>query len=617
MPGLFFRSKPQITPGPETSSSDKDDKKRDKKAQRDARASKKKERQTDPPPPSLPPRPSRASLPPRHTRLHSDPSTLSLNQIGSSALVPVSSPPLIHHSPQNASVTPHHPAQQSTHLSPRPARFPYHSRHAASTSALPLYPNPLQQDSVENDHNKASWNVLSDRMSTIITAFDAGDEHADLDLPAPPLPNHTSDDAHEPPASRSLALIRFPARSPVKKPQQPKSTPPIAKVHLYSNSRLPPSLAPLRLYVPTYPLLCLAAYHSLHVYTPHTRKATSLARSASTMTHIPSSFLHTTKPTTLTTTTLDTSRVIIIAIRGSYSFSDWAVNFRPSPTPPTGFLEDEGNLVHAGFLGVAKAMMAPVVEKLRKILQGKAERKGMSLCFCGHSAGGAVASLLYMHVMARTGVQSELRDVSSNFRRIHCVTFGAPPVSLLPLQKPEPPPPSSRPSGNGGPAPESTQIRRLRKSIFFAFINEGDPVVRADMAVMRSLVSLYASPAPITMASTPPLTGNPIHPGPTWPIPPGTLSLGGRLVLLRPSSTSSAAVPTSARGAKQKIPGLKAKGASAGAATAENNAKEKVTASTIVDADLRGVVFGDLGMHSMQLYAERIESLAVGAVTGR
>jgi hypothetical protein len=70
----------------------------------------------------------------------------------------------------------------------------------------------------------------------------------------------------------------------------------------------------------------------------------------------------------------------------------------------------------------------------------------------------------------------ELNALSGCFKRIHCVTFGAPPVSLLSLSKPE--------------------RRELRKSLFWSFVNEGDPVARADKAYVKSLLELYAAPAP-------------------------------------------------------------------------------------------------------------------------
>jgi hypothetical protein len=171
------------------------------------------------------------------------------------------------------------------------------------------------------------------------------------------------------------------------------------------------------------------------------------------------------------------------------------------------------------------------------------------------------------------------------FKRIHCITFGAPPVSLLPINKP--------------PA------WGHRKSLFLSFVNEGDPVPRADKAYVRSLLDLYTSPAPagsyvlpsVPVASKlprplqrlklsrPKLTKSssaPAAPPPIWQMPPCTLSNAGRVVVLR-------------------------KG---------NDTADDVLAVTTTDHGLRGVVFGDPVMHMMKVYRRRVEILATKAITG-
>ncbi len=174
---------------------------------------------------------------------------------------------------------------------------------------------------------------------------------------------------------------------------------------------------------------------------------------------------------------------------------------------------------------------------------------------------------------------------------MHCITFGAPPVSLLPLQKPT--------------------IHKRRKSLFMSFINEGDPVPRADKAYVRSLLDLYASPAPGSCL------GNLLPPGPNvckpgnsnlnfklgrkpkpikepaapampdivWRVPLATLSNAGRLVLLR------------------KRPG--------------GRTEDDIQACITSDEQLRGVIFGEPVMHMMKVYARRVETLATNAVTAR
>ena len=69
--------------------------------------------------------------------------------------------------------------------------------------------------------------------------------------------------------------------------------------------------------------------------------------------------------------------------------------------------DDPGNLCHSGFLSVARKMVRPVAARLRTLLEEDPARSTCSLLMTGHSAGGAVASLLYAHMLAE-GVSSEL-----------------------------------------------------------------------------------------------------------------------------------------------------------------------------------------------------------------
>jgi len=252
-------------------------------------------------------------------------------------------------------------------------------------------------------------------------------------------------------------------------------------------------------------------------------------------------------------------------------------------------------------------MLLPVAARLRNLLQEDPGRAKCSLLITGHSAGGAVAALLYSHMLSTSpNAQSELNILTGCFKRIHCVTFGAPPVSLLPL---------TRPSDSS-----------LRKSIFLSFINEGDPVPRADKDYVRSLLELYSTPAPDNSCSiketlTPfvssfggksgsSLAVNKIRPNPKksqsypppsvpplWPVPESTLSNAGRLVLLRSVERY------------EKSPSKKKR--------VQERMDEGVVAQMVSDDLLRGVIWGDPICHMMRLYARRIEVLATNAVMGR
>lgn len=243
------------------------------------------------------------------------------------------------------------------------------------------------------------------------------------------------------------------------------------KTWLYANSRLHPGLHPVRLYTATWQIVCMAAEASLDVY--------RRPRTGAEEDYVEADWRQGTKTMVVNSRPIDEQDLIVVAIRGSkWNLVDWAVNFRPAPSEPIGFLDDAGNACHAGFLQVARAMVAPIAARLRLMLQRDVSGAPKSLLLTGHSAGGAVASLVYMHMISVT-MESELNILTGCFKRIHCVTFGAPPVTLLPLQHP----------------PRS-------KNIFLAFANEGDCVVRADKQYIRTIVKIIAAPSPLSAATS-------------------------------------------------------------------------------------------------------------------
>jgi hypothetical protein len=342
-----------------------------------------------------------------------------------------------------------------------------------------------------------------------------------------------------------------------------------SKTWAFANSRLPPHQPPFKTYFETWRLICRAARSSAQVYQRPQRDQREY--------YIGADWRHRTKAMVLKSTPLDDQNLIVFSIRGSQAnFVDWDVNLTPAPTAPEGFLDDGQNACHSGFLKVAKAMVVPVAKRLRQLLEQDPSRCSSSLLITGHSAGGAVASLLYMHMLA-TPTESSLSVLTGCFKRVHCITFGAPPVSFLPLQKPS--------------------HLRADKSLFLSFINEGDPIVRADVAYMLSLAKLLAGSKGTRNCSASTLVKKASHAvlnsgkeekpdrrAPSWPVPEAPLSNSGRLVVLREKPCS------------QRNP--------------------SVEAVVTDDSKLRNVIFGDTSMHSMALYQQRVERLAFAAMLG-
>ncbi|KIX05833.1 uncharacterized protein Z518_03806 [Rhinocladiella mackenziei CBS 650.93] len=533
---------------------------------------------------------------------------------------PASFPPVYPSNPPpcaiNTSTTVYQPQPaQSTPQADPYNGWPWHS-YMASTVSLPptrtmqndYRPEPLQPQltwSHTEPHlmypqrppepaSRVDWRTqIGDKFGDVISlideeAFPGSTRELEITIPESPSPDYPESYSANRDGTRSVTGNEK-ARPKPKRCGQEKQVNVFAKVDRYMNSRLPVSLPPLRVYIPTYPLLCLAAQYSASAYySPQSASERKDFVSADGRSGA--------KAMVIKSIPCDDKKTVVFAIRGTSMFSirDWAVNLNTEPVTPAGFLDDQGNLCHSGFLKVAKAMVKPIAARLRHLLEENPGRTACSLLITGHSAGGAVASLLYAHMLAET-VQSELNILTGCFKRVHCVTFGSPPISLLPLQKPE------------------TADGRLRKCLFHSFINEGDPVVRAEKAYVRSLVDLLSSPMPSLAPERPtasPLTMlgasmskldlslNPIKkPNPPkskppklptrklwWEVPPATLSNAGRLVVLR--------VP-------------------------DRGKEPDVTASIVKDEQLRRVIFGDPLAHSMDLYASRIETLAFRAVTGK
>lgn len=317
---------------------------------------------------------------------------------------------------------------------------------------------------------------------------------------------------------------------------------------------------------------------------------------------------------------VDDMNTVVLAVRGSSTLADWTVNLNAAPSSPVGLLDDEGNLCHAGFLSVARKMLDPIAARLRHLLAENPDRSHCSLLITGHSAGGAVAALLYAHMLSNTAaVVSPLKQLANCFKRIHCVTWGAPPLSLLPIAKPE------------------TYV--TRKSVFLAFINEGDPVVRADKAYIKSLLELYSSAGP-KVKDRKEKKQQHLRPGVvSWTLPPSTLCVAGRPVILRPKPThhhtghhltshkpSSNTIITHTNNNKPSplltkfIASAKlASKSSPPSSSLQDNRKTNnapIEAVITTDEELRTVVYGDPVMHMMRVYEERIKSVAYRAVVG-
>ena len=83
-------------------------------------------------------------------------------------------------------------------------------------------------------------------------------------------------------------------------------------------------------YLPSYPLLCLAAQYSQRAY----NKPTGNEREA----FVNADWRMGTKAMVIKSMPIDDMNCVVFAIRGSQTFMDWAVNLNSSPISPKDFL---------------------------------------------------------------------------------------------------------------------------------------------------------------------------------------------------------------------------------------------------------------------------------------
>ncbi|KAM5439232.1 hypothetical protein McanCB21832_001510, partial [Microsporum canis] len=178
------------------------------------------------------------------------------------------------------------------------------------------------------------------------------------------------------------------------------------------------------------------------------------------------------------------SPTLVIAVRGSASPVDHMVNANAEPKSVANFIklcnENIGHIspkshtpavvdckAHSGFLNSAETLNAICSQRIDEYIH-KAGSERCHILFTGHSAGGAVASLLYLR-----HISNQIPAPSSAIR-LSCITFGAPPVVDSPALAFHP-----QHQQSGG--------------VCINFINEFDMVSRADHPYIICLVNLLRS----------------------------------------------------------------------------------------------------------------------------
>jgi hypothetical protein len=136
--------------------------------------------------------------------------------------------------------------------------------------------------------------------------------------------------------------------------------------------------------------------------------------------------------------------------------------------------------------------MAPKIASLiTELLSDNSITKRPVLVFTGHSAGGAIVSMLYAH-MLKPSTPNSFTPLMDRFATCHCITFSAPPITSPPL------------------------VPFFERSTFISFVNESDPIPHCDREYVNSLLRLWVSPMPKQEVQ--------------WPLPQPVLENAGAVV---------------------------------------------------------------------------------------
>ncbi|KAK2612773.1 hypothetical protein QQS21_001225 [Conoideocrella luteorostrata] len=269
---------------------------------------------------------------------------------------------------------------------------------------------------------------------------------------------------------------------------------------------------------------------------------------------------------------MDSLNAIIVSVRGTASMADHMVNLNSEIGDASSVMNiPSGISAHRGFLTCAKSLLSVIRSELEKLVASDASFT--QVLFTGHSAGGAVSSLLFLNLAFNPLPRAPHITTS-------LITFGSAPALSENM---------------------SDLIRKIPNiGTVLAIVNEYDMVPRADKTYIQSLIDLYRSKYGLSRAGTDPgeVHGSglpsPIMPGSvdrsTWPLPKPMYYLLGDIVISKsfphtsPISTADSASDLTAR------PSL------------------SYRMFRVSQDQFSSYLFCGLGVHKRRIYLERIRS---------
>ncbi|SCN68255.1 uncharacterized protein FFB20_02965 [Fusarium fujikuroi] len=206
------------------------------------------------------------------------------------------------------------------------------------------------------------------------------------------------------------------------------------------------------------------------------------------------------------------TNTLFVSIRGTSCKTDHLVNFNRNQKDAGSVFVFPGTkeqiYAHSGFLACAATLLPWLTEEI--IRQVTADKSLKDVVFTGHSAGGAVASMVFLHFVCHC--PSELSNA-----KFSLVTFGAPPVT------------SKNVTELAQALPQTRHI--------YAVVNEHDLVPRVDQGYITSIIMLYRSAYGLPLSelnnSTFANTQGDRKDIAIWELPPPDFYVVGNVIILR------------------------------------------------------------------------------------
>ncbi|KAF5538592.1 hypothetical protein FPHYL_12491 [Fusarium phyllophilum] len=223
---------------------------------------------------------------------------------------------------------------------------------------------------------------------------------------------------------------------------------------------------------------------------------------------------------------------------------------------------------HSGFLACAATLLPWLTEEI--IRQVTVDEGLKDIVFTGHSAGGAVAAMVFLHFVCHC--PSELSNA-----KFSLITFGAPPVT-------------------------STNITKLAEGLpqtrhIYAVVNEHDLVPRVDQSYITSIISLYRSAYGLPLSDFNNTTFiNATQPDrnqdATWELPPPDFHVVGNAIVLRAKLDRNALQSTSCQ-----------------TSTDTATPTQKLDILRVSPIEFCKLLFFEISVHKRKIYLNRLERL--------